>query len=174
MEMTKAKTHFITGGQRSGKSEYAESLALTKSDTPTYLATSKCWDEEFSKRIETHKERRKEGWITIEEEINIGTINLPKQVVLLDCITLWLTNVMDANQYDFEKSLEFALQEWDRLIAKKEELIVVSNEIVMGVIPMEKMTRQFVDLQGKVNQYIAKKADKVTLMVSGIPVPVKG
>ena len=149
--MKQSKTHFITGGQRSGKSEYAESLALALCDNPTYLATSKCWDDEFSKRIESHKQRRKHGWITIEEEINIATIDTTSEVVLLDCITLWLTNVMDDNNYDVEKSLDFSIHEWDRFIKMNKELIVVSNEIVMGVILMEKSTRKFVDLQGKMN-----------------------
>jgi len=171
--MTNSKVHLITGGQRSGKSEHAESLALELSDTPCYLATSKSWDNEFQKRIDSHKARRSSCWITVEEEIYISKITSSSDVILLDCITLWLTNIMDANKYDPEISLTFAQEEWDRFTKREATILVVSNEIGMGVIPMEKASRNFVDLQGKMNQYIAKKAKKVSFMVSGIPLSVK-
>lgn len=172
--MTSSKIHFITGGQRSGKSEYAEDLALKLSDSPVYLATSKVWDEEFNKRIQIHKNRRTTAWINMEEAVKISTIKVSSKVILLDCITLWLTNIMDEHEYDMDVSLKFAMAEWDKFIALNNEVIVVSNEIGLGVIPMEKSTRQFVDLQGKMNQYIAQKAQKATFMVSGIPMQVKG
>jgi len=172
--MSKSNIHFITGGQRSGKSEFAETLALKLSDMPLYLATSKVWDEEFNKRIEIQKERRKTGWITIEEAVNISSIDVSSKLILLDCITLWLTNVMDENEYDMEKSLKFAMGEWDKFIELNNEIIAVSNEIGLCIIPMEKSTRQSVDLQGKMNQYIAQKATQVTFMVSGIPMQIKG
>ena len=171
--MTNSKVHLITGGQRSGKSEHAESLALELSDTPCSLATSKSWDNEFQKRIDSHKARRSSCWITVEEEIYISKITSSSDVILLDCITLWLTNIMDANKYDPEISLTFAQEEWDRFTKREATILVVSNEIGMGVIPMEKASRNFVDLQGKMNQYIAKKAKKVSFMVSGIPLSVK-
>ncbi len=171
--MINSKVHIITGGQRSGKSEYAENLALQLSETPCYLATSKSWDDEFQKRIETHQNRRSSNWSTIEEEVNISKIKPTSNVILLDCITLWLTNIMDANNYDADKSLAFALEEWDRFTKLEATVIVVSNEIGMGLIPMEKGSRNFVDLQGKVNQYIAKNAEEVSFMVSGLPIKVK-
>ena len=174
INMMSSKIHFITGGQRSGKSEYAEALALKVSDSPVYLATSKVWDEDFNKRIQVHKERRTTGWVTIEETVNISTISVSSKVILLDCITLWLTNIMDEHNYDMAVSLKFAMGEWDKFMALNNEIIVVSNEIGLGVVPMEKSTRQFVDLQGKMNQYIAQKAQKVTFMVSGIPMQIKG
>lgn len=171
--MTNSKVHFITGGQRSGKSDYAESLALKLSDTPCYLATSKSWDSEHQKRIDSHRERRSSKWVTIEEEIHISKIAYPSKIILLDCITLWLTNIMDANSYDATISLKFAQEEWDRFTKLKATIIVVSNEIGMGVIPMEEVSRNFVDLQGKINQYIAKKASQVSFMVSGLPLIIK-
>jgi len=171
--MTNSKVHLITGGQRSGKSEYAEKLTLRLSKTPCYLATSKSWDDEFQKRIETHQSRRSSNWITIEEEIYISKIKPSSNVILLDCITLWLTNIMDTNNYDPDKSLQFALEEWDRFTKLEATILVVSNEIGMGLIPMEKGSRNFVDLQGKMNQYIAKNAEEVSFMVSGISLKIK-
>jgi len=171
--MKKATIHFISGGQRSGKSEYAESIALSLSTTPNYLATSKVWDNAYKERIEIHQSRRSSDWRTIEELIEIGNVNFTDQVVLLDCITLWITNIFDAQEYDVEKTIAFATKEWDKLCEKEITLVVVTNEIGMGVIPMESATRNFVDIQGKINQYIAKQADRATFMVSGLPLTVK-
>lgn len=171
--MKRAKIHLITGGQRSGKSEYAERLTLSKSDSPVYLATSKVWDDEYQERIELHQSRRGGEWTTIEEELDLSTLNLEGKTVLLDCITLWLTNIFDAFEFDKEKALRFATEQWDQLLQNEVEMIVVGNEIGMGVIPMERGTRHFVDAHGMLNQYIAASADEVTLMVSGIPVKIK-
>ena len=165
--------HLITGGQRSGKSEYGEQQALSFDETPTYLATSKYWDDEYRKRIEVHQARRTDAWHTIEEEMHIGKLTAQNKVLFVDCITLWITNVMDHYKYDPDLSYAFIVKEWDLLCANNAHVITISNEIGLGVIPMEKATRQFVDLQGKVNQYIASKATKVDFMVSGIPVSVK-
>lgn len=166
--------HIITGGQRSGKSEYGEAIALNLDDSPTYLATSKYGDDEYRKRIEIHQNRRTDNWITIEEELNISNITAVNKVLFLDCITLWITNVMDYFKYDATLSFDFVIKQWDLLCAKNNIIIAITNEIGLGVIPMEKVTRQFVDLQGKVNQYIAQKATKVDFMVSGIPIHTKG
>ena len=171
--MKRAKIHLITGGQRSGKSEFAERLTLEKSKRPLYLATSKIWDEEYKHRIDEHQSRRGEEWRTIEEEENIASIELEGETVLLDCITLWLTNIFDTVNYDKKKALKFAMEQWDEILKKNVEVIVVGNEIGMGVISMDKGTRSFVDAHGSLNQYIASMADEVTLMVSGIPVKVK-
>ena len=171
--MTKASIHFITGGQRSGKSLYGEQLALEIDSTPTYLATSKHWDKEHSQRIALHQQRRNTQWHTIEEQMHISTIQPKNKVIFLDCITLWLTNIMDHYQYDPEKSFQFAQEEWTKLMETSSTIIAISNEIGMGVIPMEKVSRVFVDLQGKMNQFIAQHADQVTFMVSGLPLKVK-
>jgi len=171
--MKKATVHFVTGGQRSGKSVYAEKITLNISDTPIYLATSKKWDQEHEKRIEKHQQRRGEEWITIEEEIELHQQDFNDKTVLLDCITLWLTNLFDESDYDTDNAFKKAKQVWNQLIKQNVKLVVVSNEIGMGVVAMDKSTRNFVDLQGQMNQYIAQKADEVTLLVSGIPVKVK-
>lgn len=171
--MKKARVHLITGGQRSGKSEYAEEVTLKKSAEAIYLATSKIWDDEYQNRVDVHIARRGEEWTTIEEEKDIAKLELEGKTVLLDCITLWLTNIFDAFEFDQTKTLEFARNQWDQFLQKEIDVIVVGNEIGLGVIPMEKGTRSFVDMHGLMNQYIAKTADEVTLMVSGIPMKVK-
>lgn len=165
--------HIITGGQRSGKSEYGEKIALSLDASPTYLATSKYWDDEYRKRIEIHQNRRTDSWTTIEEGLYLSKTTTVNKVLFVDCITLWITNVMDHFKYDINLSYAFVVNEWDLLCKKNSIVIAISNEIGLGVIPMEKVTRQFVDLQGMVNQYIAKNATKVDFMVSGIPIHVK-
>lgn len=169
----KAKIHFITGGQRSGKSAYAEETSLKLSEHPIYLATSKVWDEEHHKRIMIHRSSRNQAWQTVEEEIAIDQHDFTGKVVLLDCITLWLTNIFDQVQYDQEVALSKAKTIWDQFIQQNMTLIVVSNEIGLGIIPIEKSARQFIDLQGAMNQYIAQQAQEVSLVVSGIPVKIK-
>ena len=171
--MKKAKVHLITGGQRSGKSEYAEQVTLEKNSSAIYLATSKIWDDEYQNRVNIHTARRGKEWTTIEEEKDIAGLEIEGETVLMDCITLWLTNIFDAFEYDSAKSLEFARKQWDEFLKKEMEVIVVGNEIGLGVIPMDKGTRSFVDMHGLMNQHIAKSADEVTLMVSGIPMKVK-
>lgn len=165
--------YYITGGQRSGKSRYAQNLALTLSSHPIYLATSRVWDDEHRKRIKQHQTDRGPEWKTIEEETCLSKHNFNGEVVLLDCITLWLTNLFTDAGYNAEKALEIAKQDFDELLKQNFTLIAISNEIGMGVIPESSSVRQFVDLQGWMNQYVAKRADKVTLMVSGLPVVVK-
>lgn len=164
---------YISGGQRSGKSSFAQNMAEQLSSTPTYLATAKCWDKEFEKRIERHKADRGEHWRNIEELRYISQLNLEGEVVLMDCVTLWLTNIFCDCNYDTQLSLDEAKKEWDKFIQKDLTVIVVSNEIGMGIIPMDSSTRAFVDLQGWMNQYIAASADDVYTMISGIPLKIK-
>ncbi len=171
--MKECSIHFITGGQRSGKSEFAEKVVLEQTETPVYLATSKHWDDEHSKRIKAHQERRRDFWTTLEEPLNIGNLNLNNKTVLLDCITLWLTNIFDHFEYNPEDSLEFALSQWNLIIKQRINLTVVSNEIGLGVVPIEKSTRQFLDIHGKLNQHIAGCSTVTTMVVAGIPVRLK-
>ncbi len=165
--------YFITGGQRSGKSCYAQNLALSLSEHPTYLATSRIWDDEHKKRIQRHQADRGPEWTTLEEDLHLSRLNLQNQVVVLDCITLWLTNIFNDAGFDAEKALQVATTEFDSLAKQECVLIVISNEIGMGVIPESPSVRRFADLQGWMNQHIAKMANSVTLMVSGLPVSVK-
>ncbi len=167
------KIIFITGGQRSGKSNYAQHLAENMSDSPIYLATARHWDKDFDKRIERHQLDRGDLWTTLEEEKLLSSHNLSGKTVLMDCVTLWLTNIFHDNKYSLNPSLEEAKKEWTRFINQDFTLIVVSNEIGMGIHPMEETSRHFTDLQGWINQYIASLADEVIFMVSGIAVKIK-
>lgn len=162
----------ITGGQRSGKSEEAERLALSLSDRPVYLATAHVWDEEFRQRVERHQQRRGPQWTNIEEERRLSRHDLRGRVVLVDCITLWLTNIFFDLQ-DTEKALAEAKAEFDRLVAQDATFIFVTNEIGSGGVSTDAVQRQFTDLQGWMNQYVAQRADEVLLMVSGIAVKIK-
>ncbi|MDD2490757.1 MAG: bifunctional adenosylcobinamide kinase/adenosylcobinamide-phosphate guanylyltransferase [Bacteroidales bacterium] len=164
---------FVTGGQRSGKSNYAQGLAESISAHPFYLATARKWDSNFEKRIERHQLDRGEKWQTLEIDKRIGKVNLEGKTVLLDCITLWLTNIFHDNRYNLEKSLIEAKREWERFSNQNFRLIVVSNEIGMSLHAPDESSRDFTDLQGWMNQFIAKNSDKVILMISGIPVTIK-
>ena len=163
----------ITGGQRSGKSEEAERRALSLSDTPVYMATAKVWDDEFRERVRRHQERRGPQWTNIEEEMALSRHDVTGRVVLIDCVTLWLTNIFFQNGEDTDRALETAKAEFDRFTAQDATFIFVTNEIGLGGVSDNAMQRHFCDLQGWMNQYIAKKADEVILMVSGIPMQVK-
>ena len=164
----------ITGGQRSGKSCKAEELALSLSPNPVYLATAHIWDDEFRERVKKHQERRGPQWTNIEEEIHLSHHDLSGRVVVIDCVTLWLTNFFYNNNSDINKSLEAAKTEFDAFTQHDATYIFVTNEIGSGAVSENALQRKFTDFQGWMNQYIAQKADEVILMVSGIPVKVKG
>jgi len=168
-----AKVIFITGGQRSGKSRFAMQKALELTEQPVYIATSRIWDDDFKNRVDRHKRDRTENWINIEEEKELSKHNLTGKTIVLDCITLWLTNFFSDNNFDVDKSLEEAKKEWDKFIDQDFTVFVISNEIGMGVHAETEGARKFTDLQGWMNQFIAKQADEVLLMVSGLPIKVK-
>jgi len=167
------QTTLITGGQRSGKSSYAQTMAENLSNQPVYLATARHWDEDFTQRIKRHQADRDNRWQTIEADRNLSEINISGAVVLVDCITLWLTNIFHDLDYDVEVALEEAKNEWSRFVALNNRLIVVTNELGMGIHATNEVSRKFTDLQGWMNQFIARNADEVILMVSGIPMKVK-
>ncbi|HAS45436.1 MAG TPA: adenosylcobinamide kinase/adenosylcobinamide phosphate guanyltransferase [Microscillaceae bacterium] len=168
-----ATIYYITGGQRSGKSSYAQNLALELSNTPVYLATSRIWDADHRKRIERHQADRDERWTNIEEEKHVSQLDLHQKVVVMDCVTLWLTNFFSDSKYDVGQSLDAAKAEFDCLITQDFTLIIISNEIGMGLHAESEAGRKFTDLQGWMNQYIAQKSQYATLMVSGLPVKIK-
>jgi len=164
---------FITGGQRSGKSSFAQKLALSLSDKPVYLATSRVWDEEHRKRIERHKADRGNEWINIEEEKFLSRHMFSGKVVVIDCVTLWATNFFFDLGSNVNTSLEALKSEFENFISQDAHLIFVSNEIGLGGTSENAIQRQFTDLQGWLNQYISGRADEVFFMVSGIPVKIK-
>ncbi|MBB4034918.1 adenosylcobinamide kinase/adenosylcobinamide-phosphate guanylyltransferase [Dysgonomonas hofstadii] len=163
----------ITGGQRSGKSSYAEKMALSLDANPVYLATSRVWDEEHRKRIEKHKANRGSEWVNIEEDKALSKHDLNGKTILIDCVTLWATNFFFDLDSDVETSLALLKREFDSFTSQDASFIFVTNEIGMGEMPQNELQRKFSDLQGWFNQYIAANADDVFLMVSGIPVKVK-
>ena len=164
----------ITGGSRSGKSTYAEQLALSLSDKPVSLATARIWDEEFRERVRRHQARRGPQWTNIEEEKQLSRHDLVGRVVLVDCLTLWATNFFFDGGGDVDTTLAALKAEFDRFTAQEATFIFVTNEIGMGGVSDNEIQRKFTDLQGWMNQYVASRADEVILMVSGIPVKIKG
>lgn len=166
--------HLITGGERSGKSTYAESEALRLSESPIYLATARVWDEEFRQRILRHQERRGPEWTNIEEDISPSKHDFTGRVVLIDCITLWATNYFFDMQQDVDQALEALKKEFDTLVQQDATFIFVTNELGMGGMSESRTQRLFTQLQGWMNQHVAARADRVTLMVSGLPLTVKG
>ena len=164
----------ITGGQRSGKSRYAEELALSLAENPVNVATAHVWDEEFRERVRRHQERRGPQWTNIEEEKYLNRHDLTGRVAVIDCVTLWLTNFFFENQdQDAQQVMDIVKAEFDRFTAQDATFIFVTNEIGSGGVSVDAVQRRFTDLQGWMNQYIASRSDEVILMVSGIPVTVK-
>ena len=173
------KIIMITGGQRSGKSNYAERLALSLSEHPMYIATARVWDDEMRRRVSKHQERRGPCWKTIEQDLDLWRVDIGGGLALIDCVTNWCTNRYldmcgsDGALPDVDDVYKELTDDFDRFTAQNGIFIFVTNEIGCGGISDNAMMRQFTDLQGWMNQYIAAKADEVVLMVSGIEVKVK-
>lgn len=174
------KIILITGGQRSGKSQQAERLALEMSDNPVYFATAHIWDEEFRQRVINHQQRRGPQWTNIEEEKELSRHNVEGKVVVIDCITLWCTNYFfsrekaEWEQPSVDDALNCLKKEFDKFTSQDATFIFVTNEIGSGGVSENAIQRKFTDLEGWMNQYVASKADEVILMVSGIPLKIKG
>ncbi len=168
---------FITGGCRSGKSQFALDYANRHFHKKLYLATCEALDEEMAKRIEDHKKKRGLDWNTIEEPIKIADAirqhGRRTEVVLLDCVTLWLSNLLMRQKGDQE-----IMDEVSRLVDTVKQgqssFIFVSNEVGMGIVPADPLARRFRDLAGMSNQKIAEAAQTVVFMVSGMPIFLKG
>jgi adenosylcobinamide kinase/adenosylcobinamide-phosphate guanylyltransferase len=164
---------FITGGARSGKSRYAQELALQWSAHPVYVATARQWDDDFRQRVRRHQQERDERWGNIEEEKKIGSLPLEGKVAVIDCVTLWITNFFADLGQDIDACLEACKKEIEELIRQDGTFLIISNEIGMGLHADTEAGRKFIDLQGWVNQYIAARADSVIFMVSGVPLTIK-
>ena len=165
---------FITGGARSGKSRYAQQLALSLTAQPVYVATAKHWGGHFEDRIKRHQNDRSTAWTNFETEQEVSALPLQNRVCVIDCVTLWLTNFFVTFNNDIDQSLEAFKKEIDALCAMDAQLLIVSNELGMGLHAETEVGIKFTDLQGWANQYAASKAAKVVLMISGIPVTIKG
>jgi adenosylcobinamide kinase/adenosylcobinamide-phosphate guanylyltransferase len=163
----------ITGGARSGKSSYAQQQVQALTQQPVYVATAKVWDAEFEERVNRHKKDRDSSWLNIEEPLHISSLDLAGRTAVIDCVTLWLTNIFSLYKQDVDACLQFVRSETDRLAELEGHFFIVTNELGMGLHAETEVGRKFTDLQGWANQYIAQKASKVVFMVSGIPMVIK-
>jgi adenosylcobinamide kinase/adenosylcobinamide-phosphate guanylyltransferase len=165
---------FVLGGARSGKSRYAQSIAQGLSSAPVYVATSRRYDDDHAARIARHQRDRGPEWTTIENDRHFALPELAGRVVVVDCITLWLTNTwLDAKQ-DTEHTLAALGAELEKAAAIDATWLLVSNELGLAPHASTEMGRKFVDLQGFANQAIARAAKAVTFMVAGLPMVVAG
>lgn len=184
MEKKKSKLIFITGGARSGKSTFAESLALKTGKKIVYIATGQALDEEMEERIAEHRRRRPKNWQTFEEPEQVDRvireIGQETDIILVDCLTLLVSNLIsDFKEDSSREDFYFKINSKIGLIAEaalksNATIIIVSNEVGSGLVPDNPMGRFFRDMLGKANQSIAGKADQVYLVVSGIPLLIKG
>lgn len=171
--MEKRRIILVTGGQRSGKSVFAETLALSLSSTPVYVATAQVLDDEFRHRVEVHQQRRGQQWTNIEEPLNLSRLDVDGRTTLIDCVTLWATNIFFAHDNDIDTAARIMKEEFDRFTSQNATFIFVTTETGLGGTSENPMQRRFNDLQGEINQYIASKADEVHLIISGIDVKIK-
>ncbi len=173
---------FITGGARSGKSALAERLAREKGGGVVYIATAEAGDSEMRARIEDHRRRRPAEWETVEAPSDLPRAMeealLRDQTTLVDCLTVYLSNLMLAQGFASSERVLAALEEeMERLVSicrsGNGQVIMVSNEVGMGVVPGNSLARTFRDAAGRANQRLAAVADEVYMCVSGIPLKVK-
>lgn len=165
----------VLGGARSGKSAYAQQRAVDTGLAVIYVATATAHDNEMVARIALHQQQRPEHWQLIEEPLDLVTVlqtyAAADTCILIDCLTLWLSNLLGQdNQNELEQLQSTLLQLLPDLPG---EIIFVSNETGLGVIPMGELTRRFVDEAGRLHQQLAQQCDRVTFMVAGIPQQIK-
>lgn len=166
----------VLGGTRSGKSSFAQRLALERGVNVLFVATAEPGDAEMAVRISKHREERSDVWRTIEEPKGVAraiSAAGPTHIVLLDCVTLWVSNLLLETGSTFEGALSEleALLSWYH--ANKAELIVVSNEVGLGIVPADEVSRAYTDWLGRFNQRLAAEADAVYFMIAGMPVELK-
>jgi adenosylcobinamide kinase/adenosylcobinamide-phosphate guanylyltransferase len=165
----------ILGGARSGKSAFAERLALESGRNIVYVATAEAGDEEMRARIERHRARRPPSWVTLEAPRALAAAlrshAAPGRVLLVDCLTLWLSNLIHARGPELAAEREALLA---ALPALPGEVLLVANEVGAGIVPIGAVNRLFVDEAGLLHQAVARLSDRVYWMVAGCPVPAKG
>ncbi|MCL4269881.1 MAG: bifunctional adenosylcobinamide kinase/adenosylcobinamide-phosphate guanylyltransferase [Anaerolineales bacterium] len=174
----------ILGGARSGKSSYALKLAEESHKSVTFIATAQVFDDEMSARIQKHKAERPAGWETLELPLHIvpSVSQIKSDLVILDCITLWVTNVLmqfvNDDLVDEAPFMQASQAETEKLLAAirntEQDWLIVSNEVGLSLVPPYQMGRVYRDALGWVNQRFAQEADKVIFMVAGIQMNVKG
>jgi adenosylcobinamide kinase/adenosylcobinamide-phosphate guanylyltransferase len=171
--------HLILGGARSGKSAYAEQLAKESNLAVTYIATAQVYDDEFKARIQHHQERRPAHWMLVEEPHYLAktltSLAKPDQCLIVDCLTLWLAQWIcpDCNppqDSSWQQEREALLKVLPTLAGT---IILVSNEVGMGIVPLGAINRQFQDEQGRLNQAVAAIVNQVTFVAAGLPLKLK-
>ncbi|MCB0063087.1 MAG: bifunctional adenosylcobinamide kinase/adenosylcobinamide-phosphate guanylyltransferase [Caldilineaceae bacterium] len=181
------KLTLILGGARSGKSSYAERFASERSHQVLYIATAQAWDDEMAERIANHRAQRPSGWQTLESPIQVGSAlsaflheHANVDLILLDCLTLLANNVLitlpeDSSEATATAALMAEVDALLRVYAKHDcDLIIVSNEVGLGIVPPYPLGRLYRDALGRANQQLAAAADEVLFMVAGLPLVVKG
>jgi adenosylcobinamide kinase/adenosylcobinamide-phosphate guanylyltransferase len=162
----------VLGGARSGKSRYAEALIARSAKPWVYIATAEARDDEMAERIKAHQARRGEGWQTVEAPHDLpGALKnaSANAAVLVDCLTLWLSNLMEGS-FDIDAEIARLQQS---LKGRTGATVLVSNEVGLGIVPDNALARRFRDWQGQLNQRMAAQAARVVMMVAGIPIAVK-
>ena len=167
MGQTKADLIFVLGGARSGKSVYAEALVTALPGPWAYVATGQAFDAEMAARVAEHQARRAAGWRTVEAPLDLAAALAVPEPVLVDCLTLWVSNLMLAEREPDWPGLCAALD------GRRAPTVIVSNEVGLGIVPDNAMARAFRDLAGRLNQQVAARADRVIFMVAGLPMVVK-
>lgn len=164
----------VLGGARSGKSTFAEKLVKASGLGMYYVATGRAWDGEMQARIDEHRERRGSDWQTHEEPLELAAcleaIDAPDRIILIDCLTLWVTNLMMEERdmaAEFERVAAYVPQ-------AKARLVFVSNEVGLGIVPENRMAREFRDHAGRLHQIVAEKSAEVYFIAAGLPLKMKG
>jgi len=177
----------VLGGARSGKSAFAERLALESGKEVVYLATSRAGDAEMAARIAHHRERRPAHWQTVEEELALAAglraHSAPNRIVLVDCLTLWLSNLLFCDGREWPEVGAVTLPErfhaeraalLELLADAPGDIVFVSNEVGMGIVPWGAVSRCFADEAGRLNQDVAARAERVVFVAAGLPLVLKG
>lgn len=183
------KIVFVTGGARSGKSTFAEKYCTEKSDNLGYIATGVAFDEEMIDRIKKHKQQRGEAWTTYEKPMNVEEdleeILATHRIVLMDCLTIYVTNYMFSKELDFneisvntineiEEEIKASLNRIIEIANNSDStLVIVSNEIGLGIVPENRMARVYRDYIGRANQICASKSEEAYMIISTIPLRLK-
>ena len=174
-------THLILGGARSGKSAYAERMASALELPVTYIATAQVYDDEFAKRVQHHKNRRPAYWQLVEAPFDLATHlrnqDAPETCIIVDCLTLWLAQCIcpDCDKPTHENLWQAEKQALlETLPNMQATVLLVSNEVGMGIVPLGEINRQFQDEQGRLNQDVANIVDKVSFIAAGLPLHLKG
>ncbi len=184
-----SKVILVTGGARSGKSNFAEKLCKEQNNNTAYIATSIPFDDEMKDRVRKHKESRPQNWKTYEIYKDIYTIidDISKEhkTVILDCVTLLVNNLIFMHEIDIDNSTQYEIDELEKYIKEQVEkllieikktnlyFVIVTNELGLGGVSINKLTRVYTDIVGRINQQIAAQSDEVYFVISGIPMKIK-